>query len=194
MKMVRCHDYFHKVAHSFHWFYSCFQVHAHEVEIHRPRLHRPMRVAAYMLAPRTRTTERQTIVNHYFDESNCNPPPLFVIIISIVGIVVFIYYCTQLKERNRSGFVQQCPGLQSSSPLRGLEIFDVRADSRWLFHVLFSIIVQLLLGIPLELVHKGYEWGTIRVLNAISSIDLSESVVTILPTLEHLGVPEWVKF
>ncbi|KAG5271399.1 hypothetical protein AALO_G00179270 [Alosa alosa] len=101
----------------------------------------------------------------YMERANCCPPPIFIISISLVELAVFIYYAVWKPQKQ---WVTLGEGIWNS-PL------SYRPDLReqaWRFisymfvhagvqHIMGNLIMQLLLGIPLELVHKGFEVGMV---------------------------------
>ncbi|CAK8682155.1 unnamed protein product [Clavelina lepadiformis] len=99
----------------------------------------------------------------YYEHYSCLPPPLFMILVSIAELVVYIYYGATYGE-----WLTYAPELVNS-PL----IFDPqKRQEAWRFvsymllhagleHILFNLIIQLLLGIPLEMVHGGLRVGAI---------------------------------
>lgn len=68
---------------------------ARELGAQHPRLQRLIRYAAIAVVPKT---QRHSIIRRYLEEYNCFPPPIFMILISIIEIAVFVYYCVALKE------------------------------------------------------------------------------------------------
>ncbi|KAJ8681521.1 hypothetical protein QAD02_017313 [Eretmocerus hayati] len=97
---------------------------------------------------------------YYADHYTCCPPPLFIIIITLVELACFTYYTTSKGEVNPSG------------PVPTDSIFIYRPDKRlelWRFalymflhagwlHLLFNLGVQVVVGLPLEMVH-----GSLRI-------------------------------
>ncbi|XP_013782747.2 rhomboid-related protein 2-like [Limulus polyphemus] len=133
-------------------------VHAMELGSARPKFQRLVRFAAMAVVPRT---ERATTVRRYLEQYSCMPPPLFMIVASLGELGVFIYYCAKLKELSAAGPV----------PIESSLIYNpYRRNEAWRFitymlihagavHIFFNIIIQLLLGIPLEMVHKWWRVG-----------------------------------
>lgn len=66
----------------------------------RPRLHRLIRYAALAVVPKS---ARQSVIARYLEEYNCMPPPVFIIIISLIEVAFFIYYCIVLEEVSAIG-------------------------------------------------------------------------------------------
>nr|XP_002130870.1 rhomboid-related protein 2 [Ciona intestinalis] len=105
----------------------------------------------------------------YYKKYTCLPPPLFMILISVIELAVYIYYGVTLGE-----WMTYHPELLNS-PL----IFDPRKRQEvWRFltymllhagleHILFNLLIQLLLGIPLEMVHGGLRVGAIYLTGVI---------------------------
>ena len=98
------------------------------------------------------------------------PPPVFIIIISIIEIAFFIYYCVVLKEVSAIGPV----------PWQSSLIYNpCRRDQIWRFgtyifihagfyHVFFNVLIQLLLGVPLEMVHKWWRVGIVYIAGVVA--------------------------
>lgn len=130
-------------------------VHAHDLGEHRPKFQRLVRFAAMTVVP---SRQRATVVRRYLDEYSCKPPPLFLLSISLFEIAAFIYYCVTLREVSATGPV----------PLESVLIYNPRRRKeawRYLtymfihvggYHIVFNLLIQLILGIPLEMVHKWW--------------------------------------
>lgn len=89
---------------------------------------------------------------YYADTFNCWPPPYFIMLVSTIEVICFIYHLITNHTK-------------SSVPIDS--IFIYRPDKKhevwrfflymllhagW-FHLTFNLIVQILIGIPLEMVH-----------------------------------------
>lgn len=130
-------------------------LHARDVAHLHPRIHQLVRYAAVAVVPRN---QRQTVVSSYMDHYSCVPPPIFMLLISVVEIAVFVYYCVDMKQFS----------LTDPVPFHSELIYNPRKRYQaWRFlsyalihagflHLFFNIAVQLILGIPLEMVHKGW--------------------------------------
>nr|KAG5714618.1 hypothetical protein BaRGS_000106 [Batillaria attramentaria] len=95
---------------------------------------------------------------YYADRYTCCPPPLFVPIITLLEVGCFVYYCMESRMITLNG------------PVPVHSIFIYRPDRRlelWRFilymllhagyvHLLFNVIVQVVVGIPLEMVHGSF--------------------------------------
>jgi len=135
-------------------------VHARDLGAQRPRLQRLIRYAAMAVVPKS---QRRSIIRRYLEEYNCMPPPLFLLVISVLEISVFVYYCVDLGQISAIGPVPW------KSPL----IYDpCKRQEAWRFitymlihagfvHMFFNVLVQLILGIPLEMVHKWWRVGIV---------------------------------
>ncbi|KAK6170629.1 hypothetical protein SNE40_018979 [Patella caerulea] len=100
---------------------------------------------------------------YYADRYSCCPPPLFIPIISMIEVGCFIYYCMEAGTVSPNG------------PLPLNSIFIYRPDRRlelWRFffytfihagyiHLMFNMIVQIIVGIPLEMVHGSFRIGLV---------------------------------
>ncbi|XP_048860786.1 rhomboid-related protein 2 [Brienomyrus brachyistius] len=114
-------------------------------------------ISRWMLPPHARDV--------YLERANCCPPPIFIILVSIGELAVFIYYAVWKPQKQ---WVTLGEAIWKS-PL------TYKPDTReqaWRFisymfvhagvqHILGNLLMQLLLGIPLELVHKGFEVGMV---------------------------------
>lgn len=103
-------------------------------------------------------------VHSYLSQYSCCPPPLFMLAISVAEIAVFLYYTT--SQGLHPGWFNGCGGCYNNKDL-GIGPLPFSPSHRyqaWRFisyllvhagiqHILSNIFVQLVLGIPLELVH-----------------------------------------
>jgi len=113
----------------------------------------------------------------YYEHYSCMPPPMFMILISVIEIAFYIY--NSATYDNWFGFPYQL----IDSPL----IFNPRfREQVWRFfsymflhagleHCFFNVLVQLVLGIPLEMVHGGLRVGAIYVAGVVAG-SLASSV------------------
>ncbi|KAK8739914.1 hypothetical protein OTU49_003265 [Cherax quadricarinatus] len=114
-----------------------------------------------LIADEFLTEERDR--KYYADHYRCWPPPLFVIAVTLVQLGVFAYYTVTTGEMNVAG------------PVAVDSLFIYRPDKRhhvWRFifyaflhagwvHLAFNLLVQLLVGLPLEMVHGSARIGTV---------------------------------
>ncbi|XP_077006319.1 rhomboid-related protein 2 isoform X2 [Tamandua tetradactyla] len=121
-------------------------------------------VSKWMLPEESRRT--------YLDRANCLPPPIFIITISLAELAVFIYYAVWKPQKQ---WITLDTGILGSP-------FTYRPDKRgeaWRFisymlvhagvqHILGNLVMQLILGIPLEMVHKGHRVGLVYLAGVIA--------------------------
>ena len=110
------------------------------------------RLADYIL-----TTDEEKVL--YLQQYNCNPPPLFILCVSLAELICFIYYSIKAESKQ---WITISSGLVNS-PL----IYDpYQREEVWRFisymflhagieHILGNVILQLMVGVPLEMVHKS---------------------------------------
>ncbi|XP_037532747.1 rhomboid-related protein 2 [Nematolebias whitei] len=122
----------------------------------------------------------------YLERANCCPPPIFIILISLVELGMFIYYAVWKPQK------QWITLDQSIWDCR----FTYKPDKReeaWRFlsymfvhagveHIVGNLLLQLLLGIPLELVHKGFEVGMVYMAGVLAG-SLASSIFDPLSAL-----------
>ncbi|XP_066430837.1 rhomboid-related protein 2 [Eleutherodactylus coqui] len=120
-------------------------------------------VSNWMLPPDRRMS--------YMERANCLPPPIFIISISIIELGVFIYYAVWMPQKQ---WITLDTGITNSP-------FIYRPDKReeaWRFvsymlvhagvqHIIGNLFLQLFLGIPLEMVHKGHRVGLVYIAGVI---------------------------
>ncbi|OQR66745.1 rhomboid-related protein 2-like [Tropilaelaps mercedesae] len=116
------------------------------------------------------SNRRATFVRSYIEEYSCVPPPLFIIIISIIQVTVYVYYSMEMNEWSANG----------PTPIKSPLIYNPhRRYEAWrflsyqfihigLYHILFNILMQLILGVPLEMVHKWYRVGVVYSVGVIA--------------------------
>ncbi|KAM8871197.1 rhomboid-related protein 2 isoform 3-T3 [Spinachia spinachia] len=101
----------------------------------------------------------------YLERANCCPPPIFIILISIAELAVFIYYAVWKPQKQ---WVTLDEGIWKSP----LTYKPEARQEAWRFvsymfvhagvqHIVGNLLMQLLVGVPLELVHKGFEVGMV---------------------------------
>ncbi|XP_068997912.1 rhomboid-related protein 2 isoform X2 [Embiotoca jacksoni] len=124
--------------------------------------------------------------SNYLERANCWPPPVFIILISIAELAVFIYYAVWKPQK-------QWVTLSESIWNSPLTYKSDRRHEAWRFvsymfvhagveHILGNLLMQLLLGIPLELVHKGFEVGMVYLAGVLAG-SLTSSIFDPLSAL-----------
>nr|XP_004551070.2 rhomboid-related protein 2 [Maylandia zebra] len=122
----------------------------------------------------------------YLERANCFPPPIFIILISIAELAVFIYYAVWKPQKQ---WVTLDEGIWNS-PLtykpecrneawRFISYMFVHAGVQ---HILGNLLMQLVVGIALELVHKGFEVGMVY-LSGVLAGSLASSIFDPLSAL-----------
>ncbi|XP_046433755.1 protein rhomboid [Neodiprion pinetum] len=95
---------------------------------------------------------------YYADHYTCCPPPLFIILITLVELGFFTYYTVAMGEVNPSGPVP-IDSVFIYRPDKRLELwrfaFYMFLHAGWL-HLLFNLGVQVVVGLPLEMVHGSF--------------------------------------
>ncbi|XP_045404160.1 rhomboid-related protein 2 isoform X2 [Lemur catta] len=121
-------------------------------------------VSKWMLPEKSRMT--------YLERANCFPPPVFIISISLAELAVFIYYAVW-KPQNQwitldTGILESpfiyCPEKREEA-WRFISYMLVHAGVQ---HILGNLAMQLVLGIPLEMVHKGLRVGLVYLAGVIA--------------------------
>lgn len=135
-------------------------------------------VSRWMLPEDSRST--------YIERANCCPPPIFIILISAAELAMFIYYAVWKPQKQ---WVTLEEGIWNSR----LTYKPERREEAWRFvsymfvhagveHILGNLFMQLLLGIPLELVHKGFEVGMVYMAGVLAG-SLASSIFDPLSAL-----------
>ncbi|XP_008320945.1 rhomboid-related protein 2 [Cynoglossus semilaevis] len=122
----------------------------------------------------------------YLERTNCCPPPIFIILISIGELAVFIYYAVWKPQKQ---WVTLDEGIWKS-PLtykpemrqEAWRFFSYMFVHAGVEHILGNLLMQLLLGIPLELVHKGFEVGMVYLAGVLAG-SLASSIFDPLSAL-----------
>ncbi len=93
----------------------------------------------------------------YQNQYSCFPPPLFMLGISLLQIVIFAYN-SYMGGIGLNGPVFHCSSL-IFDPDKRYQVWRYLTYSlihSGLFHAVFNILIQLVLGIPLEMVHGNH--------------------------------------
>ena len=96
---------------------------------------------------------------YYSEKYSCWPPPLFILTISLIQIIVFLYYHLTHESRDESG--KEVSAVPTDSiliydPDKRYEVWRfllyIFIHSGWI-HLSFNLTVQVLIGLPLEMVN-----------------------------------------
>ncbi|XP_074603131.1 protein rhomboid-like [Brevipalpus obovatus] len=101
---------------------------------------------------------------YYADSYSCSPPPLFILTITIIELAFFTYY--SVESYGRIGVVSPIPvdSVLIYRPDKRTEIwrffFYIFLHAGWV-HLTFNLLVQVLIGLPLEMVHGSLRIGAV---------------------------------
>ncbi|XP_034242617.1 protein rhomboid isoform X2 [Thrips palmi] len=121
----------------------------------------PLRRMVRIIADEFLSEERDRKL--YADQYTCCPPPLFILCITLIELAFFTYYWVAMGEVSPSGPVP-IDSVFIYRPDKRQEIwrfiFYMVLHAGWL-HLLFNLLVQLLVGLPLEMVHGSTRIGAV---------------------------------
>ncbi|GLH02969.1 Rhomboid-like protein [Gryllus bimaculatus] len=122
-----------------------------------------------LIADEFLTEERDR--KYYADHYSCCPPPLFVVFVTLLELGFFTYYTVATGEMNPSGPVP-IDSVFIYRPDKRLEVwrfvFYMVLHAGWL-HLLFNLLVQLLVGLPLEMVHGSLRIGAVYMAGVLAA-------------------------
>ncbi|PAV69578.1 hypothetical protein WR25_02080 [Diploscapter pachys] len=144
-----------------------------------------------LLADQVTTPSQRVEVHSYIDEYHLCPPPLFILTTTLIQIAVFFfYYCEDSGTKANADVWTDCAGCfvghRHSEP--GIFLFAPKLrEQAWRFlsymllhsgliHLLSNVIMQLIIGIPLEIVHKSWRIGPIYLLAVVAGSLLQYSM------------------
>jgi len=117
--------------------------------------------------------ERDDRLN-YLDKYSCKPPPMFILLLSLLQISVFVWHVILLNNRGETVGPNGPPytkGWLIFNPCRKWQVWRflsyIFVHSGY-FHITFNLLIQLLLGIPLEMVHRWWRILLIYLTGAIA--------------------------
>nr|CAB3265566.1 rhomboid-related protein 2 [Phallusia mammillata] len=121
----------------------------------------------------TKEEDKQLYYEHY----DCKPPPMFMILVSLAELIVYIYYGATLGEwLTYHADILKSPLIFDPSKRQEVwRFFTYMFLHAGLEHILFNLLIQLLLGIPLEMVHGGLRVGAIYIAGVVGG-SLASSV------------------
>lgn len=100
---------------------------------------------------------------YYADHYSCRPPPLFVFVVTLIELGFFTYYTVTTGAVTPTGPVP-IDSFFIYRPDKRLQVwrfvFYMVLHAGWI-HLLFNLLVQMLVGLPLEMVHGSLRIGTV---------------------------------
>ncbi|CAI4231248.1 unnamed protein product [Auanema sp. JU1783] len=141
----------------------------------------------YTIADGFITPSQKVDVHSYIDEYTLCPPPIFILLITLIEIGVFLYYFFTLPDGSHADIWTYCAGCNHGGNYGVFLFVPKLREQAWRFtsyallhsglhHLLGNVIIQLLVGIPLEVVHKIWRIGPLYVLAVTSGALLQYSV------------------
>lgn len=126
-------------------------------------------------------SRRDPVTLNYEARYSCKPPPVFILAITLAEIAVYVYYC--LNQHVVPTWTQGCPGCRDS-PLTFDPQFKKEAWRYFTYvfihagigHIVMNLIVQLVVGVPLEMVHKMWRIAPIYIAGAIVAAMLQNAL------------------
>ncbi|KAK2708273.1 rhomboid-related protein 2-like [Artemia franciscana] len=128
----------------------------HVLRRRHPDLHRLLSFASKVVVPQK---SRREAVNIKVEEFRCCPPPLLFILLSLVELGVFIYYAIECSNDGATLTAEGPVPILSPliyNPRRRYEAwryFSYMLIHSGYVHIISNIVVQILLGVPLEMFH-----------------------------------------
>ena len=98
----------------------------------------------------------------YLDQYSCKPPPMFLLALSIAQISVFVWHVILLNNQGKTVGPNGPPYLEGKLIFNPAKRYEVWRFLTYMFvhagyfHITFNLIIQLFLGIPLEMVHRWW--------------------------------------
>ncbi|XP_072745583.1 rhomboid-related protein 2 isoform X3 [Anoplolepis gracilipes] len=125
--------------------------------------HLVQRYVHSMIPQRPTRTMRQTSVGSsdypdglYEDEYSCRPPAVAMIIISIIEIILFLYDVIRHKSLSVEGPAATLFIYNPHKRYQAWRYLTYMFVHVGIFHLVVNLLVQVMLGIPLEMVHKWW--------------------------------------
>ncbi|XP_055338538.1 rhomboid-related protein 2-like [Paramacrobiotus metropolitanus] len=135
---------------------------------HLDKFHKALALASYVVVPES---ERPQYVESELKHYTCCPPPIFLILVSAAELAIALYYhfttpkgMSDMSVTIRKDYLPYNPNRRKEA-WRLLSYMLVHAG--W-YHLIVNLVVQVVLGIPLELVHKYWRVGIVYLLGVIA--------------------------
>ncbi|CAL4244543.1 unnamed protein product [Meganyctiphanes norvegica] len=90
---------------------------------------------------------------HYADHYRCWPAPLFCVVTTVIQICLFAYYCIDSSDSDLDSLVESPLIYRGDKRLQVWRFITYGALHAGWPHLVFNVLVQLLVGLPLEMVH-----------------------------------------
>ncbi|CAJ0942512.1 unnamed protein product, partial [Mesorhabditis belari] len=137
-----------------------------------------MKKALYTVADVVITPKQRIEVHSYLNAFNCCPPPLFIVSVSILQVIIFLYYYYTTAHPHHKIY-DYCAGCYVGNQLGPLMFVPKLREQVWRFvtymflhagllHLIGNLVMQLLVGIPLEVVHKIWRIGPLYLMAVIA--------------------------
>uniref|UniRef100_A0A0K0DFK9 rhomboid protease n=1 Tax=Angiostrongylus cantonensis TaxID=6313 RepID=A0A0K0DFK9_ANGCA len=134
--------------------------------------------ALYLIADQVITPSQRVEVHSYIDEYTCYPPPLFILLISIIEAMFFYYYWISPPKPGED-LLTFCAGCFVNNHIGPLLFAPKLRSQVWRFlsyallhagvlHLLGNMVVQILIGVPLEVVHKPWRIAPLYLMAVLS--------------------------
>ena len=99
----------------------------------------------------------------YLDQYSCKPPPFFLLAISLSQLGIFVWHVIKLSNMGKTVGPNGPPLIANNTlifdPNRKYEVWRfityMFVHSGY-FHIAFNLLIQLIIGIPLEMVHRWW--------------------------------------
>ncbi|XP_063092187.1 rhomboid-related protein 2 isoform X2 [Cavia porcellus] len=108
----------------------------------------------------------------YLERANCLPPPVFIISISLAELAVFIYYAVWKPQKQwitlDTGIVESPLTYRPDKREEAWRFLSYMLVHAGVQHIVGNLFMQLVLGIPLEMVHKGLRVGLVYLAGVIA--------------------------
>ncbi|KAK6052481.1 peptidase, S54 family [Cooperia oncophora] len=135
--------------------------------------------ALYYIADQVITPQQRVEVHSYIDEYTCCPPPLFILTITIVEMAVFFYYYYTERIPPGEDIFTFCAGCHVDNHIGPLLFAPKLRAQVWRFltyallhagllHLLGNMVVQIVIGVPLEIVHKPWRIGPLYLMAVLT--------------------------
>ena len=126
----------------------------------RHRIQNSAKLAAVRIVPPE--SEREARIE-YLRQYICKPPPLFLFAISLVQVGVFVWDVVELSNNGKTvGLDGPARVLNNPLIIRPFKKYELWRFITYMFvhagyiHITVNLLVQLILGIPLEMVHRWW--------------------------------------